>query len=135
VYVDPHPDELLAPSGIEGTPNLWRTLKAALMDIPRSEPVHDDLAEIQDMNKRIRTVRSVIDAIKPRVGLPVAEIVDARAEAAVAAGVTTETVRNWRIAAKPRAAGDAGYSYEAYTRLKIQAAIRYHSGIVSDICG
>lgn len=129
VYVDPHPEELMVQSRGQ-TPNLWRTLKAALSDIPRNEPVHDDLAEIQQNNKQVRMVRSVIDAIKPRVGTLVAEITDD-----AAGDVTAETIRRWRIAANTRAAEEAGYAYEGYTRLKIQAAVRHLSGVVADICG
>lgn len=130
VYIDPHPDELMPPpSGV--TPNLWRTLKAALSDIPRNEPVHDDLAEIQAFNKQVQMVRAVIDAIRPQVGSMVREIV----EAVENKEVTTETIRLWRIGANSRAARDAGYSFEGYTRLKIQTAVRYLSGIVADICG
>ncbi len=129
VYIDPHPDELMPqPSGL--VPSLWRTLKAALSDIPRNEPVHDDLNNIQDMNKRVRLLKSVIDAIKPRVSKLVGEII-----AEDDKGVTADTVRAWRVAANARAAKDAGYSYEGYTRLKLQSAIRYLAGIVADICG
>ncbi|MDA5192400.1 patatin-like protein [Govanella unica] len=135
VYVDPHPDELIATSpSDEGVPNLWRTLKAAMMDIPRNEPVHDDLAEIQSLNERIRTVKSVITAIKPRVSRHVAEIVDPYIQSAKST-VTAATVSEWRVAANARAARDAGYSYEGYTRLKLQTSVRYLAGIVSDICG
>lgn len=130
VYIDPHPDELMPPpSGV--TPNLWRTLKAALSDIPRNEPVHDDLAEIQAFNKQVQMVRAVIDAIRPQVGSMVREILDSSPPAQV----TSDVVRQWRIAANTRAAKDAGYSFEGYTRLKIQTAIRYLSGIIADICG
>lgn len=129
VYVDPHPEELM-PQTRGQTPNLWRTLKAALSDIPRNEPVHDDLAEIQHSNKQMRMVRSVIDAIKPRVGTLVAEISDSSV-----GEVTADTVRRWRITANSKAAEEAGYAYEGYTRLKIQSAVTHLSGIVADICG
>lgn len=130
VYIDPHPDELMPPpSGL--TPNLWRTLKGALSDIPRNEPVHDDLVDIQSFNKQVQMVRAVVDAIRPQVGSMVQEIL----ENAPTSNVTVDVVRRWRIDANTRAAKDAGYSFEGYTRLKIQTAIRYLSGIIADLCG
>lgn len=129
VYIDPHPDELMAqPSG--PVPNLWHTLKAALSDIPRNEPIHDDLAEIQALNKEIRLIRSVIDAIRPRVSQLVGDIITCGIDRA-----TSENVRGWRVEANARAAKDAGYSYEGYSRLKINATLRYLGGIAADICG
>lgn len=133
VYVDPHPEELVNTATSSDVPNIWRTLKAAMMDIPRNEPVHDDLAEIQKTNERIRTIKSVIEAIKPRVGLYVEEIVDPYFLKTTS--VTAETVGNWRVSANARAANDAGYSYESYTRLKLQSAIKFLSNVAADICG
>lgn len=130
VYIDPTPDEMSPPpSGM--VPSLWRTLKGALSDIPRNEPMHDDLAEIESFNNRVKTVRSVIDAVKPSVSRYMTEIMDLTP----GDGADRQTIRDWRVAANARAATDAGYSYEGYTRLKIRIVTQRVANVIGDICG
>ena len=62
--------------------------------------------KIQESNKRMRMLRSVIDAIKPRVGRLVAEIRDSSESV-----VDMDTVRRWRIAASPSWVTVAGKSW------------------------
>ncbi|RMF08111.1 MAG: patatin-like protein [Alphaproteobacteria bacterium] len=129
VYIDPTPEAMTPPpSGI--VPSLWRTLKGALSDIPRNEPMHDDLAEIDAFNDQVRTIRSVIDAIKPSVNRHMATIMVLPATGPVDAS----TIRRWRIAANIRAATDAGYSYEGYTRLKLRKAIGMVVDLLAEVC-
>ncbi len=130
VYIDPTPEEM-TPSPTGMVPSMWRTLKGALSDIPRSEPIHDDLAEIEAFNNRVQLVRGVIDAVKPSVSRHMAEIMDLSAKAEADAA----TIRDWRIAANGRAATDAGYSYEGYTRLKIRTATGRVADLLSDVYG
>src|SRR3546814_3237497 len=53
------------PSG--RAPGFFRTLKGALSDIPRNEPVADELIWVNRFNERVHHLRSVIDATLPQV--------------------------------------------------------------------
>ena len=130
VYIDPTPDEMTPPpSGM--VPSLWRTLKGALSDIPRNEPMHDDLSEIESFNSRVQTVRGVIDAVRPSVDRYMSEIMDFSGDD----GTAINAIRAWRVKANARAAEDAGYSYEGYTRLKIRTVTAQVADAIADICG
>ncbi|MEX1147777.1 MAG: patatin-like protein, partial [Sphingomonadales bacterium] len=139
VYIDPTPDELVPPpSGV--VPSLWRTLKGALSDIPRNEPMHDDLAEIESFNNRVKMIRSVIDSVKPSVNRYMAEIMDLPQSDSAIPGTPspatgTKTIRDWRIAANARAARDAGYSYEGYTRLKLRMVTLRVTDLLATVSG
>lgn len=66
VYIDPDPEG--PPPPPDGrVPGFFATLKGALSDIPRNEPVYDDLAWISDYNEEVRRIRTIIDATRPNV--------------------------------------------------------------------
>ncbi len=130
VYIDPHPREAgPPPSG--RVPGLLRTLKGALSDLPRNEPIHNDLAWIREFNEQMRRTKAVVDATAPHVDQLVAGLSDG----SVMPGASAEQIGHWRKAASTQAARDAGYAYQGYARLKIAGVLDYLSRIVAGQCG
>jgi patatin-related protein len=130
IYIDPHPeDQPPPPSGV--VPSLFRTLKGALSDIPRNEPIHDDLDGIQNYNKRVHMVRGIIDSIRPSVKRLVSEIAHHNENLAT----STEDVQRWREEANARAVRENGISYEGYARLKVSGVIDDLSLLIAEVCG
>lgn len=119
VYIDPNP----VPPPVAGhqppPPGFFRTIKGALSDIPRNEPVRDELAAIAGTNQRVDRLRAVLDAARPRVHALVEEVL----EGGLPDAPTADQVRRWREAAGTRAAQAAGFAYEAYVRLKIDGVL------------
>ncbi len=115
VYIDPKP-------GMHGqddpvaAPGFFTTVLRALADIPREQPIRDNLEAIAAMSANIRRLRGVIEAMTPEV--------DAAVEAAVGLRfflMPLNPVRlgAWRSRAQTAAARGAGFAYAAYGALKL----------------
>lgn len=141
VYIDPDPEG--PPPPPDGrVPGFFATLKGALSDIPRNEPVYDDLAWIGDFNEEVRRIRTIVEATRPHV---VAQVRALTREAAdngsgqdgdpLAADADVARVRYWRAAADARAAAEAGFAYDGYVRLKLAAVLSSVADRVSALCG
>ncbi|MFC7334797.1 patatin-like protein [Rhodocista pekingensis] len=130
VYVDPNP----APpgdNGRRGPPGFFRTLKGALSDIPRNEPVRDELAAIAERNARVARLRGVLEGARPRVEALVARVLGGTPPEAP----TYAQMRAWRDAAGSLAAADAGFAYEAYLRLKIGRVLDGLAALLARLAG
>ncbi len=114
VYIDPDPTQ--PPPPPDGrVPGFFRTLKDALSDIPRNEPVYDDLALVSALNRKARRLRIVIEAARPRVVELVRSVLGETPRASAGAA----DIARRRDAANAAAAREAGFAYEGYVRLKL----------------
>jgi len=129
MYVDPNP-EARKVKARGAPPSLLNTLKAAMSDIPMNEPMHDDLADIQNHNQTVKVIKTVVDSVKPNVERLFKEISGGQIEKIT----TTKQVSTWRQLAHARAAREAGFTYEGYARLKIRSTIANLTRIIGDIC-
>ena len=130
VYIDPDPGS--GPPAPDGTPpGLLATVRAALSDIPRQEPVHDDLAWIETYNRRVRRNKAVINAVRPQITALVHTLTEAPADTPP----TADQIRRWRAQANVHAAREAGFSYAGYARLKLTSVLDYLADLVREACG
>ena len=91
VYIDPHPGR--APSNsLRAVPSLFSVIKGSLSDLPRNQPVADELDWVIGFNDRVRRLKGVIDDARPRVTRLVTEVVATPLDWAVAA----EQIKTWR---------------------------------------
>jgi len=130
VYIDPHPVQPPPPPNGE-PPGWFRTLKDAVSDIPRFQPIYDDLAWVNDFNKQVRRIKTVIDAAHPDISLLVGGIISNADDRAA----STDDLRDWRDAANAVAARNAGYAYEGYVRQKIASVIASTAASFAATCG
>jgi patatin-related protein len=130
LYIDPHPKGADVRSWSKA-PGFFSTLKGALSDIPRNEPIHDDLAWVNTYNAEVRRLQMVVDSARSHI----------RAMAEVVAGpalddvVTGEQIGKFRDLANTRARIETGFAYEGYLRLKLTAVIEDVAALVGQICG
>lgn len=125
VYIDPKPNVhslRLAGAGVQALPGFFATIFGALSDIPREQPIRDNLDAIEGRSGRIARTRRIIDAIRPEV--------EAEIEAAFGGTLfldrpTPARLTAWRRKAQDMAARRVGYAYAPYGHLKL-------SGIVDD---
>jgi patatin-related protein len=114
VYVDPDPDRPQAPlAGI--VPGFFATLRSALSDIPRNEPIADELAYVNGFNERVRRLKGIIDAARPQI----TQLVSGTVALDPAQPLTAAQLKAWRELVNNRVARDAGFAYEGYVRLKL----------------
>ena len=117
VYIDPDPRGHA--EARREPPGFFKTIWAALSEIPRNEPVRDELIEIERNNQLVRRLRTVLEEARPRIGDLIAEVVGGEIPATVA----LPQVKEWREGANARAAREVGFAYEAYVRLKIAGVL------------
>lgn len=129
VYIDPQPMRP-APPPTGRVPGFFRVLKGALSDIPRNEPIADELIAVARFNERVRHLRGIIDATQPQI----ARLVDESAPRNIDAPLSELEVRLWRMQASERAVQEAGFAYEGYVRLKLGAVLEAVHKMVCTAC-
>jgi patatin-related protein len=128
VYIDPDPAPQAAPAR-QGVPSFFSTLKGAMSDIPRAEPVTEELNWIIGFNEQVRRLRAIVDNSRPRISSLVDTVMTGPADQPL----TEEQIRLWREQANNRVVRDAGFAYEGYVRLKLVAARAFVSQTIMDI--
>jgi hypothetical protein len=117
VYIDPKPGvgSIRLARGGEA-PGFVATLLGALSDIPREQPIRDNLEAIDGRSARIRRLRHIVDAMRPEVE---AAIERAFGTTLLLMRPTPARLAGWRTRAQNVAAREAGYAYAAYAHLKL----------------
>jgi len=123
VYIDPKPGlktVRLADNDEAEAPGFFGTIFGALSDIPREQPIRDNLEAIERISARVRRLRRIIESIRPEV------------EAAIERGIgssfflaspTPARIAAWRAKAHAMSSREAGYAYAAYGQLKIATVV------------
>ena len=129
VYIDPDPTS--PPPPPDGrVPGFLRTLKDAVSDIPRNEPVYDDLALVDQLNRNARRRATVVESVRPRV----VELVQTVMRGAPGADAAASEIGRWRQEADGAAAREAGFAYEGYVRLRLALVIDVVVRLITELC-
>jgi patatin-related protein len=123
VYIDPKPgmkSVRLTGAGETEPPGFFATLFGALSDIPREQPIRDNLEAIDRMSARIRRLRRITESIRPEVE---AAIERAVGSSFFLSSPTPARLAGWRARANKLSAREAGYAYAAYGQLKIATVV------------
>ncbi|MDE0799831.1 MAG: patatin-like protein [Rhodospirillaceae bacterium] len=130
LYIDPHPRGPRNNSR-DAAPGLFRTLKGSLSDIPRNEPIHEDLSWVNSYNAEVRRLQTIIEASRPHIKA----IVGSVAGKALDGPVDGATISRFRLAANAKARAETGFAYEGYLRLKLASVIDEVADLISSLCG
>lgn len=125
VYIDPKPGIRsigLTRQGDEA-PGFFRAIYGALSDIPREQPINDNLEAIEGRSRRIRRLGRIIEAIRPEVE---ASIDKTFGRTLFLDRPSVPRLASWRQKAQQAAAAEAGYAFASYGRLKF-------AGVVEDL--
>lgn len=122
VYIDPSPNHGDRPlqDVVEELPGFFSTLKGALSDIPRNQPIRDDLEWLEEFNERVQRLSQVVDAIHPKVVEEIALILSK----SVKRPPSAKRIAALRSKANELAAKQASYAYDGYARLKVLSVLR-----------
>jgi patatin-related protein len=123
VYIDPKPglkSVRLTGGGESDAPGFFATIFGALSDIPREQPIRDNLEAIERLSGRIRRLRRIVDAIQPEVETAIERAVGSTF---FLIRPTPKRLAAWRSRTNELAARSAGYAYAAYAHLKIGAVV------------
>ncbi|WP_454887089.1 patatin-like protein [Sphingomonas oryzagri] len=131
VYIDPHPGKrsFRLSGGATELPGFFQTIFGAMSDIPREQPIRDNLESIEARSQRIERMRGLTDAIRPEVEAAVEE---ALGKTFFLDSPTPARLVSWRAKAHERATRGAGYAFASYGHLKLNSvseelAILLHS--------
>ncbi|TFI56561.1 patatin-like protein [Sphingomonas parva] len=135
VYIDPKPGVAsvrLGGGGESDPPGFFATIFGALSDIPREQPIRDNLEAIEGRSSRIRRLRRIVAAMRPEV--------EAAIERAFGATLlllrpTAARLAGWRTKAQNFAAREAGYAYAAYGHLKLSTVAEEIAALLFDQTG
>ena len=130
LYIDPHPR---GPRNEEwgNMPGFFRTLKGALSDIPRNEPIHEDLAWIDGHNKDVSRLQSVIETSRTHIKAIVANVAGKLLEKNLDGSV----VGMLRKAVNAKARSETGFAYDGYLRLRIDGVVDNITSFLATSCG
>ncbi len=123
VYIDPTPGPptMRFTGAAQGEPpGFFATLFGALSDIPREQPIRDNLDAIDTRSTRIRRMRHIIEAMRPEVE---AAIERTFGMTLLLSRPRPDRIASWRTRAQNAAAREAGFGYAAYGHLKIAAVV------------
>jgi patatin-related protein len=130
VYIDPKPglkSVRFAGAGESAAPGFFGTIFGALSDIPREQPIRDNLETIDRMSARIRRLRRIIESIRPEVE---AAIERALGSSFFLNSPTPARVAGWRARAHNLSAREAGYAYAGYGQLKIATVVEEMAALI-----
>ncbi|HKF74379.1 MAG TPA: patatin-like protein [Stellaceae bacterium] len=130
VYIEPDPVQPSAPVS-HTRPGFFAMLKGALSDIPRNEPIADELSWVADLNDRVRRLKAIVEAARPQITALVAAVVDVPPDHPV----SVDQLRIWRERMTVQAARDAGFAYEGYVRLKLASVRAFISHLIVTLRG
>jgi patatin-related protein len=117
VYIDPRPGHRFGARGdAQGVPGFFSTIIGAISEIPREQPIRDNLEAIEARSKRIEQMRGVIEDIRPEV--------ESRVEALFGHTLfldrpTPARIAAWRAKAQGAALKQSGFAFAAYANLKL----------------
>jgi patatin-related protein len=126
VYIDPDPASSAAAARSD-VPGFFATLKGALSDIPRNQPVTDELGWVFGFNDEVRQLNGIIEGARPYIHRLLARILPDPLDAAASA----DEIRAWREQANAQVAHDAGFAYQGYVRLKLASVRRFVARLIA----
>ncbi|MBY0581901.1 MAG: patatin-like protein [Sphingomonas sp.] len=128
VYIDPFPGAHFRPGAMPTSPpGFFQTIIGAISELPRQQPISDNLEAITAKSERIERMRSVIAGIRPEVEQQVESLFG---YTLFLDSPTVARLGNWRRRAQAAAATKAGYGYVAYGHLKLAGVIT----AITDLC-
>ncbi len=118
VYIDPDPTPLGATMA-QNIPGFFSTLRGAMSDIPRTQPVTDELGWVSEFNEQVSRIKSIVESARPQISALVAHTIAEPLDRAL----SPDELRHWREQVNAHVAREAGFAYEGYVRLKL-ASVR-----------
>jgi patatin-related protein len=133
VYVDPKPGmHTAATADPMKLPGFFATVLRSLADIPRQQPINDNLAAIEALSADVRRLRYVIDGMTPEVDAAIDNAIGMRV---LMFKPTPERLAEWRSRMQSVAARESGFAYAAYGQLKIARIVEALAERLSDLGG
>ena len=132
VYIDPSPGVKIRIGSGGEKPGFFQTILGALSDLPRQQPIRDNLDAIAERSARIDRMQGIITALRPAVE---DEIEHLFGHTLFLDRPTPARLIAWRRRAQTAAATRAGYSYAAYGHLKLSGVVQTITALLYRVGG
>ncbi len=134
VYVDPKPGMHAEPSARDNgkLPGFFATILRSLADIPRQQPINDNLAAIEALSARVRRLRYVIEGMTPDVDAAIERATGGRL---FMFRLNARRLADWRSRTQTVAARESGFAYAAYGQLKVAQIVEAVAAMLTAIGG
>ena len=120
VYIDPAPGLKIHMRATGTEPGFFQIILGAISELPRKQPIRDNLEAIAERSARIDRMRGIVAAIRPEVE---AEVTQLFGHTLFLDRPTPSRLAAWRKRAQIAAATSSGYSYAAYGHLKMAGIV------------
>lgn len=135
VYIDPKPGgHLFSVPGKrrDEAPGFFTAILHSLSNIPREQPIRDNLESIGGLSRRVRRLRYIVAGMRDEVD---AAIERALGRTLLFYRLTPARLTEWRGRVQTVAARDAGYAYAAYGHLKLSHVVEFLAATFADLGG
>jgi len=135
VYIDPKPGgHVVALPGNDPRrpPGFFTAILHSLSNIPREQPIRDNLDAIGGLSRRVRRLRYIVAGMRDEV--------DEAIEAALGRTLrfyrpTPARLSDWRSRVQTAAASQASYAYAAYGQLKLSQIVEHLAETLAAVGG
>ncbi len=128
VYIDPHPKGTRRLPGT-GVPGFFATLRGALSDLPRQDPVYNELTVISRYNVQARRLKAAILHARPQIS----RLIEEETAGKLKGGFSIDDLRHWRLLSITLLSGTA-IVYDAWMRALIFEALDFVVRIITAAC-
>lgn len=135
VYIDPKPglpSVRLVSGEDESVPGFFTTIFGAMSDIPREQPIRDNLEHIERISGRIRRLQHIVESMRPEVEAAIGRAVGT---SFFLVRATPRRLAAWRARVHDLSAREAGYAYPAYGQLKIATVVEAVAAALARLAG
>lgn len=141
VYIEPSPStgafRLTSPlrhriTGEGLVPGFFRTIFGAVSEIPREQPIRDNLELITERSTRIRRMQHIFEALRPDIERTVDRTLG---RTPFLIRPTARRLAHWRARMQQKAAQAAGYAYPAYGYLKYSGIVDELAALIAALAG
>jgi len=133
VYIDPSPGASFQFGATAATtPGFFQTIIGAISEIPRQQPIRDNLEAIRERSERIDRMRAITRSIRPEVE---AQIESLFGYTLFLDSPTPARLGAWRAKAQNAAAAKSGFGYAAYGHLKVAGVVDLIANLLHSVGG
>ncbi|MEK9211164.1 patatin-like protein [Sphingomonas sp. 2378] len=132
VYIDPFPGMHFRLPGGGEHPGFFQTIIGAISELPRQQPIRDNLEAIAARSGRIDRMQAILAAIREDVEQEIEQLFG---RTFFLDRPTAARLASWRVRAQAAAAAKAGFGYAAYGHLKVAGVIDSIATMLSEAIG
>jgi len=133
IYIDPSPGIKFHLGGdVADAPGFFQTIIGAVSELPRQQPIRDNLEDIATRSAQIERMQAIVENIRPEVE---GEVEALFGHTLFLDRPTANRLAAWRHRAQKAAAAKAGYGYAAYGYLKVDGVIDLVAGLLYQVGG